>query len=230
VAEQVDAVLASSSRLAEKFARRGLRVEKVLNACAALSLPDWKHHARPDMVLGYLGCLGHWFDWPLVVRLAEAVPQARIELIGPCAVPPPGRLPPNIRLLPPCRHSDAAKHLARFSAGLIPFRRTELTASVDPIKFYEYRALGLPVLSTTFGEMAFRGADDGVYFLDHSDDLAAAVAQAARHVDDPAQVAQFRRDHDWRERFVTAGPFRRLAGQIDVAPFPHFCDNRTPCS
>ena len=36
-------------------------------------------------VLGYLGCIGRWFDWPLVVRLAEAMPQARIELVGPCA-------------------------------------------------------------------------------------------------------------------------------------------------
>ncbi len=117
-------------------------------------------------VLGYLGCIGHWFDWPLVVRLAEALPQARIELVGPCAVGPPRRLPANVRLLPACKQAEAAEHLARFSAGLIPFRSNALTAGVDPIKYYEYRAAGLPVLSTRFGEMALRGGSDGVYFLD----------------------------------------------------------------
>ena len=35
VAAEVDLVVASSTFLAEKFARRGLRVEKVLNACEA---------------------------------------------------------------------------------------------------------------------------------------------------------------------------------------------------
>ena len=33
IAAEVDLVVASSTFLADKFARRGLRVEKVLNAC-----------------------------------------------------------------------------------------------------------------------------------------------------------------------------------------------------
>ena len=65
-------------------------------------------------VLGYLGCIGRWFDWPLVVRLAEAMPQARIELVGPCAVAPPRRLPANVSLLPACDRSEAGNHLRGF--------------------------------------------------------------------------------------------------------------------
>ena len=114
IAAEVDLVVASSTFLAEKFARRGLRVEKVLNACEdaedgrrrkaeeenggsgrrqvrtsqfirlSIHPPPFALAFRP--VLGYLGCMGHWFDWPLVIRLAEALPQARIELVGPCAV------------------------------------------------------------------------------------------------------------------------------------------------
>ena len=131
-----------------------------------------------SLVLGYLGGIAHWFDWPLVIRLAKTLPQMRIELVGPCTAAPPETLPANVRLLPACRQSDVAGHLARFSAGLIPFRQSALTNGVDPIKYYEYRAAGLPVLSTRFGEMALRGRNDGVYFLDRGDDLAAAVAAA----------------------------------------------------
>ena len=89
IADEVDLVVASSTFLADKFVRRGLRVEKVLNACEyrrgtnSDANTAFAHRIPASPVLGYLGCLGRWFDWPLVVRLAEAVPHARIELVGP---------------------------------------------------------------------------------------------------------------------------------------------------
>ncbi len=100
--------------------------------------------------------------------------------------------------------------MARFSAGLIPFRNNSLTAGVDPIKYYEYRAAGLPVLSTSFGEMALRKAEDGVFFLDQANDLSSLVNRALRHRENRTAMARFRRDHDWRERFITASPFNSL--------------------
>ena len=210
VAVEADLIVASSTFLADKFARRGPRVEKILNACDASHLPVWRPAPRNETVLGYLGCMGHWFDWPLVMRLAKACPDTRIELVGPCAVGPPGTLPANIRLLPPCNQREAGQCLKRFSAGLIPFRTTALTAGVDPIKFYDYRACGLPVLSTRFGEMTRRTAEDGVYFMDRTGDLSSVVAQALGHADDERRIARFRRDHDWRRRFEQADSFRSL--------------------
>jgi glycosyltransferase involved in cell wall biosynthesis len=211
IAQRVDLVLASSTFLAEKFARRGLHVEKLLNACEnarAESPPSALRLPPSTPVLGYLGCLGRWFDWPLVVRLAEAMPEARVELAGPCAVRPPKRLPANIRLFPACKQSEVAGHLARFTAGLIPFQRSALTAGVDPIKFYEYRAAGLPVLSTTFGEMVSRGRDDGVYFLDRASDLAAVVSAAIGHRSDAGEARRFREENNWAARFDRSACFR----------------------
>jgi glycosyltransferase involved in cell wall biosynthesis len=202
VAQRVDLVMASSTFLANKFARRGLHVEKVLNAGETRQLGTgvtFPIHQSP--VLGYLGCLGHWFDWPLVARLAQAMPEVKIELVGPCVIGPPRHLPPNIRLLPPCKQSEVAGHLARFSAGLIPFRNNALTAGVDPIKFYEYRAAGLPVLSTSFGEMSLRGRDDGVYFLDRASDFATVVSIALGHRYDAAETRRFQEENDWASRF-----------------------------
>jgi len=218
IAVEVDLVVASSTFLAEKFARRGLRVAKVLNACTMPSLPVRQPAAGQQPVLGYVGCLGHWFDWPLLVRLAKQLPEIAIELVGPCAARPPARLPPNIRLLPPCPQDAVDAHLARFSAGLIPFRRTPLSAGVDPIKFYEYRAAGLPVLSTTFGEMALRGPGDGVYFLDRADDLPALVSQAISHPLAAAAIEQFRGRHNWQARFRQADPFGALLGARTLRP------------
>ncbi len=210
VAAEVDLIVASSTFLADKFAQRGPRVEKILNACATSRLPTWQPASRNEVVLGYLGCLGPWFDWSLVLRLARQCPAARIELIGPRAVGLPGKLPANIRLFSPCNQLEVGQYLTHFSAGLIPFRKTALTAGVDPIKFYDYRACGLPVLSTRFGEMARRTAADGVYFMDQTDDLSSVVAQALGHADDERGIAQFRHDHDWRRRFEETEAFRSL--------------------
>lgn len=236
IAAEVDLIVASSTALADKFARRACgagvspaeaagtaapqspRVLKVLNACTHPSLPVARPSVGEMPVLGYVGCLGKWFDWPLVLRLAQAVPHCRIELLGPCAVRPPRRLPPNVRLLLPCKQDEVESHLARFSAALIPFRRSPLTAGVDPVKYHEYRAAGLPILSTTFGEMALRDADDGVYFLDQGHDLAAVVDRALRHPFDAAAIERFRRENTWQARYRAADPFRSLLSRKALRP------------
>jgi glycosyltransferase involved in cell wall biosynthesis len=43
-------------------------------------------------------------------------------------------------------------YLHRFSVGIIPFRKTRLTAAVNPVKLYEYSACGLPTVSTDFSD------------------------------------------------------------------------------
>jgi hypothetical protein len=101
--------------------------------------------------------------------------------------------------------------MASFSVGLIPFRPNRLTAGVDPIKYYGYRGMGLPVLTTAFGEMAGRHASDrGVYTIDGPADLAAAAAAALAHGDAPADVAAFRDRHAWERRFADARLFQDM--------------------
>lgn len=203
IADKVECVLASSTFLADKFVRRGLQVEKVLNACdldgqnviatgpAATSVP----------VLGYVGCIGRWFDWRLVIRLAKTLPGTKIELIGPCVAQPPEKLPRNVHLMPACHQTEVAGHLRRFSAGLIPFANDALTAGVDPIKYYEYRVAGLPVLSTSFGEMVLRGEDDSVFFLDQAADMAAIVEQALANSIGGKESMRFAQENCWANRF-----------------------------
>ncbi|WP_434603675.1 hypothetical protein [Pseudomonas sp. R1-7] len=115
-----------------------------------------------------------------------------------------GRLPPpaNIKLLPECSHASAIAAMATFSVGLIPFKLNRLTASVDPIKYYEYRALGLPVLCTRFGEMALRDKEPGVWILDEDSDLRKTTAQALASRSDRSAVEQFREAHRWAGRFA----------------------------
>ncbi len=215
IAEQVDLVVASSTRLGEKFAWRAPHVLRASNGYPMALLPPYRPRSRTSGVLGYLGGIGSWFDWDLVLELARAAPEHTIELAGPCVTPPPTRrMPQNIRLSPAFRQADVYSHLLRFDAGLIPFKKNALTEGVDPIKFYEYRAGGLPVMSTSFGEMRFRGEKDGVLFLDGAEELRSVVRRSAELRVEEAAVAKFRRDNDWQ---VCLRPLLEWMGRRDPA-------------
>lgn len=210
IAGMADAVLVPSTALWDKLSAAGSRRLRVPNACDPRSLPRGPLAPAAPPVVGYVGCIGAWFDWPLVIQLARAHPDLRFELTGPCYVRP-ARLPSNVVLRGVCGHPDAMERMARFSVGLIPFVRNTLTASVDPIKYYEYRALGVPVLSTRFGEMAQHGADTGVFFADEPDALRRALE--APRPSEPALQA-FRDANSWERRFEEAGLFEAISGRI----------------
>ena len=209
VAQRVNRIWASSSFLVDKFRQRGLgeRVSAVFNAFdnANFGAPQQQRPQTP--VLGYVGTISDWFDWGLVSRLASARPDCRVRLVGPVFTAVPADLPDNVELLPPCSQPEVEGHLEGFSVGLIPFQSNPLTCGVDPLKYYEYRAKGLGVLSTRFGEMALRGEQDGVFAADDGSDLGAMVERALAFRPSLEQLTGWRERNDWSARFGTAGLF-----------------------
>lgn len=165
LAQQADAIWASAHALVEHHSDHADKVSLVLNALTQPPLAR-KQPDRTGLVFGYLGVIDRWFDWGLITALAKAFPDASVELVGPIHVPAPGPLPSNVHCLPAVPQQQVYQAMERFDVGLIPFASNDVTAYVDPVKYYEYRALGLPVLSTRFGEMSRRNASDGVVFWD----------------------------------------------------------------
>ncbi|MEZ5741557.1 MAG: glycosyl transferase [Burkholderiaceae bacterium] len=210
VVARVTVLMVSATELAQRWQARRPDLRLVRNGLepSALPVPVPGAARRPDpcgpRVLGYLGTVGAWFDWPWLIRLARAHPADIVRVIGPVHQPPPGALPANVQLLAPCPHDEAMRHLQAFDLGLIPFVANRLTASVDPIKYYEYRALGLPVLSTRFGEMAFRQNEPGVFLSAADDDLAAVAARALRETADAGERQAFIAANSWAARFDAA--------------------------
>lgn len=154
-----------------------------------------------NSVFGYVGTIASWFDWNWVIQLAKARPNDVIRLIGPNFSPSNEILPGNVQLLPPCSHDEAMQALRNFDVGLIPFRRNELTASVDPIKFYEYRASGLPVISTAFGEMNYRSCEPGTFISQSTSDIPDLAYMALQYRDKEDFQAGFVCNNSWSARF-----------------------------
>jgi len=206
IAQQVDVISASSSELKSRWARIHKDVRLVHNGLdlSAIQSVEWAPVSSDNKVFGYIGTIGSWFDWGWVCALAKARPNDEIRLIGPVFEQPASKLPDNITLLPACNHSAALHAISQFHVGLIPFKKNALTASVDPIKYYEYRALGLPVISTDFGEMSFRSGECGVFITQSESDVS-AMAEVALQFQGDADVARaFAQQNAWETRFDAA--------------------------
>lgn len=202
----VDRIWASSSALQSRWSQHRSDVTLVRNALDPAVIPDMSQKTinSTRKIFGYVGTIASWFDWGWIFALASARPDDEIRLIGPVFDSLCKDLPPNVVLLPPCSHGAALLAMREFDVGLIPFIRNMLTNSVDPIKYYEYKALGLPVISTNFGEMSLRSKNDGVFISQSLDDVA-SLANAALCVDSKAvDVAAFRLENSWSARFDAA--------------------------
>ncbi len=205
IARAVPQILISSSALAGKFVDTGASVMLVPNAfdenrCTQIA-------ARVERrVVGYMGTIGAWFDWESVIDAARRRPGYEFRLVGPMYTQPNVRLPKNIRLLGAVSHEAAIQMAAGFDVGMIPFRRTPLTDAVDPVKYYEYRALGLPVCSSGFGEMSRRSGESEVFVYNEPHELAGQIDAALAAESDAAGILQFRAQNSWHHRLGAIDP------------------------
>jgi len=203
LARRVSVIWASSTALRCRWNGLRLDVQLVHNGLDTSSLPPPKQDLaiKRNKVFGYVGTIGDWFDWEWVIKLARIRPADVVRLVGPVFRAAPATLPKNIELSPPCEHELALKAMRDFDVGLIPFKINELSASVDPIKYYEYRALGLPIISTNFGEMRFRGNEVGTFISKNLEDIENMILPALLFKQDPAFARQFAMDNSWESRF-----------------------------
>lgn len=166
--DRVDRCLYSCSVLKEIYDLPDERSLLVLNACDRTLLETARKYQRLErtskkLVFGYVGTIATWFDWEAVCGLAKRYPESEVSIIGPNYSLVPNGLPDNVKLFPAVEHSAIGSIISGFDYGIIPFKINDLTDSVDPVKYYEYRAYDLPVISTRFGQMASRIDSKTVY-------------------------------------------------------------------
>jgi teichuronic acid biosynthesis glycosyltransferase TuaH len=116
------------------------------------SLPeDIKSIRRP--IVGYAGKMQELFDVELLLAVANALPEVSFVCIGQ-QINPKWTKPlwtcPNIHYLGDKHYDSLPHYLASFDICMIPanvFRQH----GGDPIKFYEYLAMGKPIVTTNIG-------------------------------------------------------------------------------
>jgi SAM-dependent methyltransferase/glycosyltransferase involved in cell wall biosynthesis len=148
-------------------------------------------------VIGYVGHLtAAWFDWEALVHVARTRPDWTVQVVGH-SEPKGLELPANLELLGPRDYRQIMEIARGWRAALIPFKICRLSDGVDPIKVYEYLAMGLPVVSFRMPQIH----DYPYVFIAHDRDQFVARIEEALEVDmDPEVIRRFLAVNRWEDR------------------------------
>lgn len=147
--------------------------------------PDYSYEIPDDMssiagpIVGYAGKMQEMFDVSLMTRVVSEMPDVNFVFIGqelnPNWVKPLWRYA-NAHYLGDKQYLQLPQYLAAFNICIIPYNQ-ERQHGVDPIKFYEYMAMGKPIVTTDIGGVSVfqdhpqvrvaQTAVDFIHGLDH---------------------------------------------------------------
>lgn len=159
------------------------------------------HPQRP--IAGFLGALFEWVDVDLIAAAARRLPDVEFAIVGPTrrgvSMAALAGLA-NVHCHPAVPFARVPEVIAAFDVSLIPFKRDLIAEFADPLKVYEYCALGRPVVSTVLFNAG--GPEPPVSVAVGAEAFAEAIRRALRE-DSETQRAErisFARRHTWEIR------------------------------
>lgn len=129
----------------------------------------------PRPIVGYSGHISGRLNLPLLTQLAQLKPEWSFVLVG--SVWETGAEPqfaalrqlPNVYFLGQKPAAQVPNYISAFDVALIPYHLNEESRNINPIKLYEYLAMGKPVVSVDipaldgFRHLVRIGASAGEY-------------------------------------------------------------------
>lgn len=218
--EQADQVLyVSRSLMAEEAALTGARARFLDHGV------DIAHFSRPGTLepadlasiphprVGFFGGLDHFLvDFDLLERVAVECPTAQLVLVGDTSRSMDQLTRhPNVHWLGYRPYEQVPSYGAGFDVALMPWLDNEWIARCNPIKLKEYLALGLPVVSSDFGEV--RRYADTIRIAADNDDFVRLVALTLQD-GGPASPAER------RKRVASASWDARAAELVGIGEHP----------
>jgi glycosyltransferase involved in cell wall biosynthesis/SAM-dependent methyltransferase len=154
MARESDLIVATDPALKAKLeSMTGKTVDMVPNAFNQDIFIADRDYVRPidmpvsDFNITYIGSLwGQWFDWKLLDDVADAYPQAQLILIGDYRGQSSFQRG-NVHFLGLKNQKELPAYLKFSHVAIIPWKVNEITLSTNPLKVYEYLAMGKPVVA-----------------------------------------------------------------------------------
>lgn len=207
----VDQVFVHSPGLLEKKGRINPRTGVIPNGVEydrfAASVPEPADLAGiPHPRIGYTGWLKRQLDWELLEELANRNSHWNFVFVGAQLshddiVPVIRRLEArrNVHFLGSKPSDELARYPQHFDCCIMPYRKTDYTGYIYPLKLHEYLAGGRPVVGTRIRSL--EPLASVVALADDRSGWEAAVQQALdpeqSSADRTAQRQALAREHDW---------------------------------
>lgn len=131
-------------------------------------------------VIGYFGAVEEWFDTDIINTLVTNNKDLLFVVIGHVSPNVQLNKANNLLLLGKVDYNKLVGYASQFDVALIPFKVNDLTNCVSPVKYFEYRALGLPVVTTPIHEMKRYENDYGVFLADNAEAFESSIYEALK--------------------------------------------------
>ena len=168
-----DKLVVSSQYLFDKYKhlqmpaliRNAAELDHFSQPSEALSRPEFLKRfmdeeagtTKEDVIkVGYVGAIAEWFDADLIKKVAKKDDKFEMHLCGAVTAEAPAQLEQyeNIHLHGEIPYADVPGFLNEMDVLIIPFKIIPIIKACDPVKFYEYAAMGKPTVTTALPELA----------------------------------------------------------------------------
>ncbi|GMN99845.1 glycosyltransferase [Parageobacillus thermoglucosidasius] len=152
-------------------------------------------------IIGFIGTIAEWIDLSLIEKVAKEILNATVLLVGPIHedVTSLEKLP-NVKFLGKVKYDEVPSYINLFDVCLNPFKKTDAGNAADPIKLYEYLALGKPVVSTNIPEAI--KLKDVIYIADDEKEFVDKVKHALNYQthEEVSRRKEIAKKNSWRKR------------------------------
>lgn len=202
-------IFVSSRKLMEKLTKYNIspltRMVLLRNGTAVPdSLPPMTQAlCQTQYKIGYIGTIADWFDTDLLRESLQKVDGIEYHLIGPVNTPLPRDEQRIIQEGVVC-HNLLYEKVQFYSCLIMPFRLDETVLCVDPVKLYEYIAMGKCIIAVYYPEI--ERFQDFVYFYHDISDYVQLLSELKKQGFPPKYTSRQRLDflekNSWENRFA----------------------------
>jgi len=138
--------------------------------------PAFDKIARP--IIGFFGSIERRIDFDLMQKVISGNTDKSFVFAGPYF---PEHVPewffntPNVYLPGSLPYADMPQVLKSFDIAIIPFKKDEVSATIFPLKLFEYLGAGNPVIVTDFNPDLKEYTYGAVSFCANADEFNAAI-------------------------------------------------------
>jgi len=155
-------------------------------------------------IIGYVGAVYPWLDYDLLKYVCGEMKELDFVFIGTIHPRVQSQVEKmtclgNVHFLGFRPYQSIPQYLHYIRVGIIPFQKTELTATVNPVKLYEYSAAGKPTVATDFSEDLLQFKEI-ILIARSRHEFVSCVRNAIEKSQDESYVNElktFARGHDW---------------------------------
>ena len=107
----------------------------------------------PRPIIGYFGSIERRINYDLILDVMKSNPDKSFVFAGPAIkehIPDWFFNTPNLYLTGQIPYSEMPQMVKGFDIAIIPFKKDEVSATIFPLKLFEYLGAGKPVITTDF--------------------------------------------------------------------------------